>query len=153
MTTFQQSCGLFILFKRKALTWHMLAFTNIIRVCTIFLENNGKMSSSKHIKHIKAKFFFITDKVKQREVIVEYLPTKKCGSTWTPNQRNLVGNVPDWLSRHFSFFRTRGTCPRDTSWDTQDLSSKRCPGGTKKWGHGTRKSAPSGHESKHVILR
>jgi hypothetical protein len=42
---------------------------------TILLENNGKMSSSKRTKHIKSKYFFITDKVKQGDVIVEYKPT------------------------------------------------------------------------------
>lgn len=44
---------------------------------TILLENNGKMSSSKRTKHIKSKFFFITDKIQQGEVIVEYLPTEE----------------------------------------------------------------------------
>jgi hypothetical protein len=42
---------------------------------TILLENNGKMSSSKRTKHIKSKYFFITDKVEQGDVIVEYKPT------------------------------------------------------------------------------
>ena len=42
---------------------------------TILLKNNGKMSSSKHTKHVKAKFFFITNKVEQGEIIVEHLPT------------------------------------------------------------------------------
>jgi hypothetical protein len=42
---------------------------------TILLENNGKMSSSKRTKHIKSKFFFITDRIHHGEVIVEYLPT------------------------------------------------------------------------------
>jgi hypothetical protein len=44
---------------------------------TILLENNGKMSSSKRTKHIKAKFFFITDKIQQGDVVVEWLPTDK----------------------------------------------------------------------------
>lgn len=42
---------------------------------TILLENNGKMSSSKRTKHIKSKYFFITDKIEQGDVIVEYKPT------------------------------------------------------------------------------
>jgi hypothetical protein len=42
---------------------------------TILLENHGKMSSSKRTKHIKAKFFFITDKVAQGDVVIEWLPT------------------------------------------------------------------------------
>lgn len=44
---------------------------------TILLENNGKMSSSKRTKHIKAKFFFITDRIEQGDVTVEWLPTDK----------------------------------------------------------------------------
>ena len=41
----------------------------------ILLEANGKMSSSKRTKHIKAKYFFITDKIEQGEVKIEHLPT------------------------------------------------------------------------------
>jgi hypothetical protein len=33
------------------------------------------MSSSKRTKHIKSKYFFITDKIEQGDVIVEYKPT------------------------------------------------------------------------------
>jgi hypothetical protein len=44
---------------------------------TILLENNDKMSSSKRTKHIKAKFFFITDRIEQGDVTVEWLPTDK----------------------------------------------------------------------------
>ena len=46
---------------------------------TILLENNGKMSSSKKTKHIKAKYFFVTGKIEQGEIIVEHLPT---GEMW-----------------------------------------------------------------------
>ena len=35
------------------------------------------MSSSKGTKHIKAKYFFITDKIEPREVKIEHLPTKR----------------------------------------------------------------------------
>jgi hypothetical protein len=37
------------------------------------------MSSSKRTKHIKFKYFFITDKIEQGEIIVEYKPT---GEMW-----------------------------------------------------------------------
>ena len=43
----------------------------------ILLEKNGKMSSSKRTKHIKKKYFFVTDKVEQGEVQVEHMPTDK----------------------------------------------------------------------------
>ena len=42
----------------------------------ILLETNGKMSISKRTKHIKMKFFFITDKIEQGEVNVEHMPTE-----------------------------------------------------------------------------
>jgi hypothetical protein len=43
---------------------------------TILLENNCKMLSSKRTKHIKAKFFFITDRIEHGEIIiVEHMPT------------------------------------------------------------------------------
>jgi len=42
---------------------------------TILLENNGKMSSSKRTKHIKSKFFFVTVKVAQGDIVIEWLPT------------------------------------------------------------------------------
>ena len=38
----------------------------------ILLEVNGKMSSSKRTKHIKAKYFFVTDKVAQGDVVIEH---------------------------------------------------------------------------------
>jgi hypothetical protein len=44
---------------------------------TILQENNGKMSNSKRTKHIKAKFFFFTDRIEQGDVTVEWLPTDK----------------------------------------------------------------------------
>ena len=47
----------------------------------ILLENNGKMSSSKRTKHIKMKFFFVTDKIEQGEIKVEHMPPTACGST------------------------------------------------------------------------
>ena len=43
----------------------------------ILLERNGKMSSSKRTKHIKIKYFFVTDKIEQGEVVVEHMPTGK----------------------------------------------------------------------------
>ena len=44
---------------------------------TILLETNGKVPSSKKTKHIKMKFFFITDKIEQGEIKVEHMPTNR----------------------------------------------------------------------------
>ena len=38
--------------------------------CSIIMENNGNYSSSKWIKHINIRYFFITDRVKKCEVSV-----------------------------------------------------------------------------------
>ncbi len=42
----------------------------------ILLKTNGKFSSSKRMKHIRMKYFFIKDKVDQGEVKIEHKPGK-----------------------------------------------------------------------------
>jgi hypothetical protein len=44
---------------------------------TMLLERNGKLSSSKRTKHIKVRYFFITDRISKGEVRVEWCPTKE----------------------------------------------------------------------------
>ena len=46
----------------------------------ILLEKNWKYSNSKRTKHIKQKFFFITNKIEDGKVNMEYKPT---GEIWT----------------------------------------------------------------------
>lgn len=41
----------------------------------ILLENNGRMSGSKRTRHINIRYYFITDRINQGEVGVEYCPT------------------------------------------------------------------------------
>jgi hypothetical protein len=43
----------------------------------ILLETNGRMSSGKRTKHIKAKYFFVADKVANGKVVVKHVPTDK----------------------------------------------------------------------------
>ena len=43
----------------------------------ILLESNGKFSSGKRTKHIKAWYFFVADKVADGEVMVKHVPTDK----------------------------------------------------------------------------
>ena len=43
----------------------------------ILLEKNGLKSVGKGSRHIKIKYFFITDKVKDKEVKILYCPTDK----------------------------------------------------------------------------
>ncbi len=42
---------------------------------TMLLERNGKASSSKRMKHINIRYFFITDRISKGEVRVEWCPT------------------------------------------------------------------------------
>ena len=42
----------------------------------ILLENNGRASSSKRTRHINIRYYFVTDRIKQKEVRVDYCPTE-----------------------------------------------------------------------------
>mmetsp|Transcript_7190 Transcript_7190/g.15685 ORF Transcript_7190/g.15685 Transcript_7190/m.15685 type:complete len:221 (-) Transcript_7190:165-827(-) len=42
---------------------------------TILLAKNGRGSSSKRTRHINIRYFFITDRIRRKEVSVEYCPT------------------------------------------------------------------------------
>ena len=42
---------------------------------TILLAKNGRTSSSKRTRHINIRYFLITDRVKAREIEIEYCPT------------------------------------------------------------------------------
>jgi hypothetical protein len=44
---------------------------------TQLLMNNGRFSSGKKTKHIKAKFFFIKDRIDVGEMKVTHCPTKE----------------------------------------------------------------------------
>ena len=41
----------------------------------MLLENNGRASSSKRTRHINIRYYFVADKVKNKEVRIEYCPT------------------------------------------------------------------------------
>jgi hypothetical protein len=41
----------------------------------ILLEKNGKMSSGKRTRHINIRYFFVTDRIENKELRVEYCPT------------------------------------------------------------------------------
>ena len=43
----------------------------------ILLESNGKASSSKRTKHIKIRYFFITDRVSKGDLSIEWCPTNE----------------------------------------------------------------------------
>jgi hypothetical protein len=41
----------------------------------ILMEKNGKASSTKRTKHINIRYFFVTDRIKNKELDVEWCPT------------------------------------------------------------------------------
>ena len=43
----------------------------------MLLENNGRASSSKRTRHFNIRYFFVTDRIANKEVQVEYCPTKE----------------------------------------------------------------------------
>jgi hypothetical protein len=43
-------------------------------VSAIMLETNGKASSTKQTMHIKVKYFYIEEKVNNREIEIEHFP-------------------------------------------------------------------------------
>ena len=43
---------------------------------SILLETNGQ-SSSKRTRHINVRYFFVTDRVKHKEITIQYCPTKQ----------------------------------------------------------------------------
>jgi hypothetical protein len=71
----------------------------------ILLEENGKASSSKRTRHLNIRYFFVTDHVKARKVLIKYSPTEDMVSDYftKPLQgslfrkmRNIIMNVdPD----------------------------------------------------------
>jgi hypothetical protein len=44
---------------------------------TMLLAKNGKASSSKRTRHIALRYYFVTDRVKSKEVSIEYCPTEE----------------------------------------------------------------------------
>jgi hypothetical protein len=42
---------------------------------TMLLENNGRASSSRRTRHINIRFFFVTDRIKNKEMSVVHCPT------------------------------------------------------------------------------
>jgi hypothetical protein len=71
---------------------------------TMLLEKNGKFSSSKRTKHIHVRYFFVTDRIKKRDVSVAWCPTEDMtvdfftkpnqGATFIRFRDQLMGVVP-----------------------------------------------------------
>jgi hypothetical protein len=65
----------------------------------ILLEKNGKASSSKRAKHISIQYFFVTNRIKKGELIMEWCPTEDMlGDFWTkPTQGKQFTRVRDQI--------------------------------------------------------
>ena len=78
----------------------------------ILLESNGKWSSGKRTKHIKAKYFFVTDKVADGDVIIKHTPTE---TMWADM------NTKPKQGRAFRIDRSKMmNCPEDLSSDNNE---------------------------------
>ena len=55
---------------------------------SIQLEVNGKKSSTKQIRHINIRYFYVTDKVKSGDVVIVYHPTKEMVSDYLTKPLN-----------------------------------------------------------------
>ena len=65
----------------------------------ILLEKNGKASSGKRTKHINIRYFFVTDRIKKKEISVEWCPTADMvADFWTkPTQGQLFAKFRDLI--------------------------------------------------------
>ena len=65
----------------------------------ILLEKNGKASSGKRTKHINIRYFFVTDRIKKKEISVEWVPTADMvADFWTkPTQGQLFTKFRDLI--------------------------------------------------------
>ena len=67
-------------------------------MATMRIEINGTLSSSKRIKHIKARYFFIKDKVDLGEVEIEHCPTE---TMWADVLNKPKGGKPSRLDHSY----------------------------------------------------
>ena len=63
------------------------------------MEKNGKASSSKRTKHINIRYYFVTDRIRKKELTVEWCPTgDMIGDYMTkPNQGALFKKFRDQI--------------------------------------------------------
>ena len=63
------------------------------------MEKNGKASSSKRTKHINIQYYFVTDRIKNKELSVEWRPTGDMTADFMtkPNQGSLFKNFRDQI--------------------------------------------------------
>jgi hypothetical protein len=112
----------------------------------ILLERNGRRSSGKRTRHIEIRYFFITDKIAQQQVRVEYCPTEEMNAD--PFTKPLQGTA-------FRRFRHR-MLNLPGEFDTRDGSSQECVGeadmGSHESGSRTRSGRPPSGDDEGPIV-
>ena len=87
----------------------------------ILLETNGQKSVGKGTKHVKIKYFFVTDKVKNNEMKILYCPTKEMagdfytkplqGILFKTHRNAILGikemNIPLYMDQYAQFIKSR----------------------------------------------
>ena len=91
----------------------------------ILLEKNGMKSVGKGSRHIKIKYFFITDKVQDKEMKIIYCPTEAMvadfytkplqGALFVNHRNKIMGidasDIPQYYKEYEEFMKTLKTWP------------------------------------------
>lgn len=103
----------------------------------MLLENNGRASSSRRTRHMHIRYFFISDRVRAKEISIEYCPTEDMLADFftKPLQgkqffklRDLIMNIESsspYHSSHRSVLRTTCVGNRDSEVATIAIDSTR----------------------------
>jgi hypothetical protein len=85
---------------------------------SILLENNGRASSGKRTRHMNVRYFFIADRVKSKEVRIEYYPTGiMLADYFTKPQQGMLFQQ----MRNMILGKTEIALPTDTPTSVTDL--------------------------------
>jgi hypothetical protein len=118
---------------------------------TILLAENGSTSSGKRTRHLDVRYYFVTDKIKNGEVKIEYCPTKDMlgdfftkplqGSAFA-KMRDKILNLPSTVNNavHRSVLRTDKIMKKPM--ESEDKIATRGSGTNNvanvKWANGTK---------------
>ena len=90
----------------------------------IKLENNGRHSSGKRTRHLKIRFFFVTDRIGAKEINIEYCPTelliadfftKPLQGAQFRKLRNAILNIKDGTLSDVGNMKKEATVPVETA--------------------------------------
>eukprot|EP00804_Cyclotella_cryptica_P011844 CCRYP_015374-RA/>CCRYP_015374-RA protein AED:0.32 eAED:0.30 QI:0/0/0/1/1/1/3/0/311 len=104
-TELEQGCG----------TTHAIIYQD--NKSAILLESNGKFLSGKRTKHIKAKYFFITDKVAEGDIVIKHAPTEEMWADMNTKPKQGRPFRKDWSQ----MMNCKEDLPAETSGDSCDV--------------------------------